>query len=156
MSRKHSIHYRPVPPDPILGSTLCERFIRYLMRGGKRTRAEHVFYGALARIAERTGRNPLEVLEEAFNNVRPRVEVTSRRVGGATYQIPTEVRPSRSVALAIRWLVNAARNRSERGMIEKLANEFIDAAARTGAAYDRREQVYRMAESNKAYAHYRV
>lgn len=156
MSRKQTVHDREVTPDPVLGSTLCERFIRYLMKGGKRTRSEYVFYGALLRIADKTGRNPLEVLDEAFANVRPRVEVQSRRVGGATYQIPAEVRPARSVALAIRWLVHAARARGERGMIERLANEFIDAAARQGGAYDRREQTYRMAEANKAYAHYRV
>ena len=156
MSRKHSIHYRGVTPDPILGSTVCERFIRYLMKGGKRTRSEYVFYGALLRIHERTGRNPLEVLEEAFVNVRPRVEVQSRRVGGSTYQIPAEVRPTRSVALTIRWITQAARNRSEKGMIERLANELIDASGRQGGAYEKREQVFRMAEANKAYAHYRV
>ncbi len=156
MSRKQTIHHREIPPDPVLGSTVCERFIRYLMGGGKRTRAEHVFYGALERIAERTGRNPLEVLEEAFVNVRPRVEVQSRRVGGSTYQIPAEVRPTRSVALTIRWLTQAARNRSEKGMIERLAGELIDASGKQGGAYDKREQVYRMAEANKAYAHYRV
>ncbi|NUQ00462.1 MAG: 30S ribosomal protein S7 [Armatimonadetes bacterium] len=156
MSRKQTIHFREVTPDPILGSTVCERFIRYMMRGGKRTRAEHVFYGALLRIAERTGRNPLEVLDEAFTNVRPRVEVQSRRVGGSTYQIPAEVRPTRAVALTIRWIVQAARNRSEKGMIDRLAAELIDASGRAGGAYERREQVYRMAEANKAYAHYRV
>lgn len=156
MSRKRTIHHRAVPPDPLLGSTLIERFVRYLMVGGKRTRAEHVFYGALLRIEERTGRNPLEVLEEAFINVRPSVEVTSRRVGGSTYQVPTEVRAKRSVALAIRWLVQAARSRAEKGMVEKLANELIDASNRAGGAYSRKEQVFRMAEANKAYAHYRL
>lgn len=156
MSRKQTIYHREVTPDPVLGSTVVERFIRYLMKGGKRTRAEYVFYGALNRIAERTGRNPLEVLEEAFTNVRPRVEVQSRRVGGSTYQIPAEVRPARSVALTIRWIVQAARHRGEKGMVERLANELIDAAARQGGAYERREQIYRMAEANKAYAHYRV
>ncbi|MCC7492917.1 MAG: 30S ribosomal protein S7 [Fimbriimonadaceae bacterium] len=156
MSRKHSIHHRETPPDPVLGSTVCERFIRYLMKGGKRSRSEHVFYGALLRIAERTGRNPLEVFEEAFLNVRPRIEVQSRRVGGSTYQIPAEVRPVRSVALTIRWIVGAARSRGEKGMIERLAAELIDASSRSGGAYERREQVFRMAEANKAYAHYRV
>ncbi len=156
MSRKRTIHHRPVPPDPLLGSTLCERFIRYMMIGGKRSRAEHVFYGALLRIEERTGRNPLEVLEEAFINVRPSVEVTSRRVGGSTYQVPSEVRAKRSVALAIRWLVQAARGRAEKGMIERLAGELVDAAGRQGGAYNRKEQVYRMAEANRAYAHYRL
>jgi len=156
VSRKQTIHHRETPPDPILGSTVVERFIRYLMKGGKRTRAEHVFYGALLRIGEKTGRNPMEVLDEAFTNVRPRVEVQSRRVGGSTYQIPAEVRPMRAVALTIRWLVQAARARSEKGMIERLANELIDASARQGGAYDKREQIFRMAEANKAYAHYRV
>ncbi len=156
MSRKHTINHRDVTPDPVLDSTVCERFIRYLMRGGKRTRAEYVFYGALLRIAERTGRNPLEVFEEAFINVRPRVEVQSRRVGGSTYQIPAEVRPVRAVALTIRWIVQAARKRSEKGMIDRLAAELIDASGRGGGAYERREQVFRMAEANKAYAHYRV
>lgn len=156
MSRKHTIHSRQVTPDPVLGSTVCERFIRYLMHGGKRTRAEYVFYGALLKIADRTGRNPLEVLEEAFVNVRPRVEVQSRRVGGSTYQIPADVRPKRAVALTIRWIVQAARKRSEKGMIDRLAGELTDAAGRAGGAYDKREQVFRMAEANKAYAHYRV
>ena len=156
MSRKHTIYYRPVSPDAVLGSTTTERFIRYLMRGGKRTRAEYCMYGALLRIAERTGRNPLEVFEEAFINARPRVEVQSRRIGGATYQVPVEVRPTRAVALTIRWIVNAARSRSEKGMVERLANELIDAAGRAGGAYNRREQIYRMAEASKAYAHYRV
>jgi small subunit ribosomal protein S7 len=156
MSRKHTIYSRPIPPDPVLDSTLVERFIRGLMRGGKRTRAEYCFYGALLRIAERTGRNPLEVFEEAFCNVRPRVEVQSRRIGGATYQVPVEVRPARAVALGIRWIVNAARSRGERGMVERLANELIDAAGRTGGAYNRREQIFRMAEASKAYAHYRA
>jgi small subunit ribosomal protein S7 len=156
MSRKHTIYHRPLSPDPVLGSTVSERFIRALMRGGKRTRAEYCFYGALLRIAERTGRNPLEVLEEAFINVRPRVEVQSRRIGGATYQVPVEVRPSRAVALTIRWIINAARGRGERGMVEKLANELIDAAGRAGGAYSRREQIFRMAEASKAYAHYRA
>lgn len=156
MSRKRTIYYREVPGDPVLNSPVCERFIRYMMRGGKRTRAEHVFYGALLRIGERTGRNPLEVLEEAFNNVRPRVEVTSRRIGGATYQVPQEVRATRSIALTIRWLVGAARDRAERGMIDKFANELIDAAGRQGGAYNRREQTYRMADASRAYAHYRM
>lgn len=156
MSRKQSINHRATPPDPILNSTVVERFIRYLMLGGKRTRAEYVFYGALLRIAEKSGRNPLEVLDEAFTNVRPRVEVQSRRVGGSTYQIPAEVRPMRSIALTVRWIVQAARTRSEKGMIERLANELIDAAARQGGAYEKREQIFRMAEANKAYAHYRV
>jgi small subunit ribosomal protein S7 len=156
MSRKHIIYNKSVSADPVLNSTLSERFIRGLMRGGKRTRAEYCFYGSLLRIAERTGRNPLEVLEEAFINVRPRVEVQSRRIGGATYQVPVEVRPSRAVALTIRWLIIAARGRGERGMIERFANELIDASSRAGGAYNRREQIYRMAEASKAYAHYRV
>jgi len=125
------------------------------MRKGKRSVAERIFYGALLEIERRTKQNPLDVFEQAIRNVMPMVEVRSRRIGGATYQIPMEVRPKRRIALAIRWLVEAARERSGRSMIEKLAQELIDASRNTGGAVTRRENTYRMAEANRAYAHYR-
>jgi small subunit ribosomal protein S7 len=155
MPRKGAAPRRQVPGDPVFGSVLAQRFINCLMRKGKKSVAEKVFYGALERIAERTNRNPLEVMAQAIRNVTPLVEVRSRRVGGATYQVPTEVRAERKIALSIRWLIQYARERSERGMTEKLANEILDASRNTGNAVKKKEDTHRMAEANKAFAHYR-
>jgi small subunit ribosomal protein S7 len=149
------MHQRPIVPDPIFHSTLVTRFIKGLMRQGKRTVAEQIFYQAMTIIEQRTHRNPLEILEQAYRNVMPDVEVRSRRVGGSTYQVPTEVRPRRRVALTIRWIVGTARKRPEHSMEERLAQELMDAARGVGDSVKRREDTYRMAEANRAYAHYR-
>jgi small subunit ribosomal protein S7 len=155
MPRKGAAPRRRVAGDPVFGSVLAQRIINNLMKKGKKSTAERVFYGALERIAERTNRNPLEVLTQAIRNVTPLVEVRSRRVGGSTYQVPTEVRAERKIALSIRWLLQYARERSERSMTEKLANEILDASRNTGNAIKKREDTHRMAEANKAFAHYR-
>ena len=155
MPRKGPAAKRQLNPDPILESVLCTRFINKLIRGGKKSVAEMIFYGALQEISDRHGRNPLEVLQLAIRNCMPMVEVRGRRVGGATYQVPVEVRTDRQVSLAIRWLVMYARQRPERSMRRKLAGEIWAAAQREGNAYKRRDEVHRMAEANKAYSHYR-
>ncbi|MCS6858705.1 MAG: 30S ribosomal protein S7 [Abditibacteriales bacterium] len=155
MPRKGPAPRRRLEGDPVFGSVMAQRFINCLMRKGKKSVAEKIFYGALQRIAERTHRNPLEVLAQAIRNVTPLVEVRSRRVGGATYQVPTEVRAERKISLSIRWILQYARERSERGMIEKLANEILDASRNTGNAIKKKEETHRMAEANKAFAHYR-
>jgi small subunit ribosomal protein S7 len=139
----------------VFGSELVSRIINKLMKGGKKSVAERIFYGALQMVREETGRNPLEVFNHAFRNIMPLLEVRPRRVGGATYQVPVEVRAQRQLTLTIRWLINAARARHERTMVERLARELMDASNREGAAMRRREEVQRMAEANKAYAHYR-
>lgn len=146
---------REVSPDPVFGSRLVSRFVNCLTRKGKKGKAEAIFYGALQRIAERSGRDPLSALEEALRNVMPTLEVRPRRVGGSTYQVPMEVRPSRRVALGIRWLLDAARRRPGKSMQERLAAEIMDAASASGAAVKKREDTHRMAEANKAFAHYR-
>jgi small subunit ribosomal protein S7 len=155
MPRKGPAERRPVPPDPVFGSRMASMFISRLLRRGKRSRAEQIFYGALARVHERTGRDPLEVLEQAMRAVMPVLEVRPRRVGGATYQVPMEVRPSRKLALGITWLVGTAETRSGRTMAERLAAELMDAAGGTGASVKKREDTHKMAEANKAFAHYR-
>ncbi len=155
MPRKGEIPRRQIPPDAVFNSQMVSTFINYLMKGGKKTVAEHIFYSALGLIHERTGRSPREVFHRALQNVTPELEVRPRRVGGATYQIPMEVSARRRLILPIRWLVRAARDRQERTMRERLAGELIDAANREGLAMRRREEVHRMAEANKAYAHYR-
>jgi len=155
MPRKGLAEIRPVEPDPIFQSTLVTRFIKGLMRKGKRSVAERIFYGALLEIEDREHKNPLEVFQQAIYNVMPEIEVRSRRIGGSTYQVPTEVRPKRRVALAIRWLINSARQRPEKSMRERLARELTDAARGVGEAIKKREDTYRMAEANRAYAHYR-
>lgn len=144
-----------MPGDPVYGSELVQRFINKMMVDGKKSVAEGIFYGALIRIEERSGRNPLEVFAQAMKNVTPTVEVRSRRVGGATYQVPTEVRPERKTALAIRWTIDNARKRNEKTMVDKLASELMDAAKGSGTAVKKREDTHRMAEANKAFAHYR-
>ena len=155
MPRKGEAPRRRPAPDPVFESRVVSLFINYLMEGGKKTTAERVFYGALDLVQERTSQNPLEVFQSALQNVTPEVEVRPRRVGGATYQVPIEVSARRRLLLPIRWLVRAARERNERTMVQRLAGELMDAANREGVAMRRREDVHRMADANKAYAHYR-
>lgn len=146
---------RELVPDPRFGSEVLARFVNMLMLSGKKSVAERVVYGALDQVQARASQLPLEVLQKALDNVQPLVEVKSRRVGGATYQVPVEVRPSRRLALAMRWLIDAARKRSEKGMMAKLAGELFDAHENRGAAVKKREDTHRMAEANKAFSHYR-
>jgi small subunit ribosomal protein S7 len=155
MPRKGPAPRRATEPDRIYNSRLVARFISKLMRGGKRSIAEQIFYGALQRVHEQTERNPLDVFAQAVRNCMPRLEVRGRRVGGANIQVPVEVRPDRQVALAIRWLVGYSRERGEKTMAEKLAHELVDASNMQGNAVRRREEVHRMAEANRAFAHYR-
>ncbi len=155
MPRRAEIGRRERTPDAVFGSALIMQFINMLMKGGKKTVAERIFYGAMERIQERSGRNPLEVMREALHNVMPPLEVRPRRVGGATYQIPMEVAARRQVTLALRWLVAEARSRHEKTMVERLANELMDAAEKEGGTIKRRDDMQRMAAANKAYAHYR-
>ncbi len=158
MSRRVQAPRRSVLPDPKYDSEMLTRFINMLMKSGKKSVAERIVYGALERIAQRGGytdERALEVLEQALDNVKPTVEVKSRRVGGATYQVPIEVRPTRRQTLAMRWLIDAARKRSEKSMAMRLANELLDAAENRGTAVKKREDTHRMADANKAFAHYR-
>ncbi|OQX62905.1 MAG: 30S ribosomal protein S7 [Desulfococcus sp. 4484_241] len=155
MPRKREVPVRPVPPDARYNSKLVSMFINKLMRDGKKSTAESILYGAFDIIREKTGREPLEVFEEAIANVKPKLEVKSRRVGGSTYQVPTEIRESRRVALSIRWIIGYARARAEKGMKLKLAGELMDAANQRGASVKKREDTHRMAEANKAFAFYR-
>ncbi len=153
--RRRRAPQRPVLPDPVHGSKVLTKFINAIMLDGKKSIAQKIMYGALERIESKTGEKGIEVFNKAMENVRPVMEVKSRRVGGATYQVPVEVRPVRQQSLAIRWLVEAARKRNERTMMERLANELIDAASEKGAAFKKKEDTYKMAEANKAFAHYR-
>ncbi|MGQ9487934.1 MAG: 30S ribosomal protein S7 [Armatimonadota bacterium] len=155
MPRKGPAPRRVIPPDPVYNDVLVQRFINRLMMCGKKSVTEKIFYRAMEIVGERTKRNPLEVFHQALKNVMPVLEVRPRRVGGATYQVPMEVRPERRISLGIRWLVTSARKRGGRTMIEKLAAELIDAANNQGAAVKKREDTHRMAEANKAFAHYR-
>ena len=155
MPRRREIPKRVITPDPKYGDRQVAKFMNVIMTRGKKSTAEHICYGALDIIAERTQDDPMRVFRRAIENVRPRVEVKSRRVGGATYQVPVEVRPERGTALAMRWLKSFARARPGKSMREKLANELIDAANERGESTRRREEMHRMAEANKAYAHYR-
>ncbi len=155
MSRRRDAEKRPVIGDPAYGDELVTKFMNCIMRDGKKALAERVFYGALEIVQERTKNEPLQVFKDAVENARPMVEVRSRRVGGATYQVPVEVRPSRRQTLAIRWLVGFARARSEKTMRERLAAELMDAAAGRGATVKKRDDTHRMAEANKVFAHYR-
>lgn len=155
MPRKGPAPRRVIPPDPVYNDLLVQRFINRLMVCGKKSVAEKIFYRAMEIVGERTKRNPLEVFHQALKNVMPVLEVRPRRVGGATYQVPMEVRPERRISLGIRWLVTSARKRGGRTMIEKLAAEIMDAANNQGAAVKKREDTHRMAEANKAFAHYR-
>ena len=155
MPRRRVVAKRDVLPDPKFGNTTLAKFINHVMISGKKSIAERIVYGALDKILERGNENPLEVFEKALESIAPVVEVKSRRVGGATYQVPVEVRPSRRTALAMRWLVDAARKRGEKSMDLRLAGEMLDAAENKGAAVKKREDVHRMAEANKAFSHYR-
>lgn len=155
MPRKGHVPKRQVIPDPVYSSPLVSKFINCIMWKGKKSTAEQVFYGALDIIKEKTGEDPLKVFKKAVDNVKPVLEVKSRRVGGANYQVPIEVNQYRRVSLSIRWLITYTRMRKEKSMQERLAAEFMDAAGNRGAAVKRREDVHRMAEANKAFAHYR-
>jgi small subunit ribosomal protein S7 len=153
--RRRRAPQRPVLPDPVYGSKVLTKFINAIMLDGKKSIAQKIMYQALERIESKTGEKGIEVFNKAMENVRPVMEVKSRRVGGATYQVPVEVRPVRQQSLAIRWLVEAARKRNERTMVERLSNELMDAATEKGAAFKKKEDTYKMAEANKAFAHYR-
>ena len=155
MPRRRRIEPRKILPDPKFGSELLAKFINVLMVDGKKSTAEAIVYGALETLSQRTGKNALEAFDAALENVRPTVEVKSRRVGGSTYQVPVEVRPTRRNALAMRWVIEAARKRGDKSMALRLANELTDAADNKGSAVKKREDVHRMAEANKAFAHFR-
>lgn len=155
MSRRRVAEPRQVLPDPKFGSEMLAKFINMVMVSGKKSVAEKIVYGALDRVTEKGGGDALEALEKALDNVRPLVEVKSRRVGGATYQVPVEVRPRRRNALAMRWMIDAARKRGEKTMALRLAGEIMDAAENRGNAVKKREDTHRMAEANKAFSHYR-
>ncbi len=155
MSRRQQAVKRHVPADPKFGSTTVTKFINSLMLDGKKSTAEGIFYEAMRIVEEKTGQPGVNVFKQALNNVKPAVEVKSRRVGGATYQVPVEVRPERRNALAIKWVVQYSRLRAERSMAERLANEVLAAARNEGSAVKKREDTHRMAEANKAFAHYR-
>jgi len=144
-----------VDPDPIYESRLVTKFVNCMMGGGKKSVAEHIFYSTLEELGKKTGQDPLEVFNRAVENVKPRLEVRSRRVGGATYQVPMEMRPARRTTLAIRWLIQYARDRAERGMVSKLTAELLDALNNQGGAVKKKQDTHRMAEANKAFAHYR-
>lgn len=156
MPRRRVVAKREVLPDPKYGERLISRFINSLMLDGKKSIAESILYGALDVVEERAkGEDPVEIFRQAVDNVRPAVEVKSRRVGGSTYQVPVEIRPDRRTALAIRWLITAARKRGEKTMRERLANELLDSANNRGAAVKKKDETHRMADANKAFAHYR-
>ena len=155
MPRRARIQKRTILPDPIYGNPQLAKFINCVMLEGKKSTAEKIVYDALSFVEERTGANPVTVLNNALDNVRPRIEVKSRRVGGATYQVPVEVKPRRATTLSIRWLVGYSRQRREKTMAQRLANELLDAGNGIGTAVKRREDMHKMAESNKAFAHYR-
>jgi small subunit ribosomal protein S7 len=155
MPRRAEIQVRPVEPDPVYSSPLVTQVINKVMSNGKKSTAEAIVYSALERISEKTGKPPVEVLEQAVKTVTPVLEVKSRRVGGANYQVPVEVPQRRARTLAVRWLVDYARQRREKGMVDKLSNEILDALNQQGGAFKRKDDVYRMAQANKAFAHYR-
>ena len=155
MPRRREVPKRQILPDPKFGDLTLAKFMNAVMVDGKKSVAERIVYGALDLVEQRVKRDPLEVFSEALENAKPVVEVKSRRVGGATYQVPVEVRPSRQLALAMRWVVDSARRRGEKSMGERLAGELLDAAESRGGAVKKREDVHRMAEANKAFSHYR-
>jgi small subunit ribosomal protein S7 len=156
MPRRREVPKREIAPDPLYNSTLVTKFVNTVMGAGKRSTAERIMYGAFDIIKEKTGDEPLKVFKKAIDNVKPSLEVKSRRVGGSNYQVPIEVNPNRRLSLSIRWLVGYARSRGDgKTMQEKLANEFMDAANLRGGAVKKREDTHRMAEANKAFAHYR-
>jgi len=155
MPRKGEVRRRDVLPDPKFHDRLVTKFVNAMMFGGKKSSAERIFYGALDLVAQRTKEDPLVIFRRALDNVKPSVEVRSRRVGGATYQVPVEVRPVRRMSLGMRWLVSFARGRGEKSMADRLAGEIVDAANSRGAAIKKKEDTHRMADANKAFAHYR-
>ena len=155
MSRRHRAEKRDILPDAKFRDQIVSKFMSCLMYAGKRSIAERIVYGAFAKMEARTGQPPVALFHDALNNVRPMVEVRSRRVGGATYQVPVEVRPERAQALAIRWTIDAARKRSEVTMVDRLSGELLDASNNRGTAVKRKEDTHRMAEANKAFSHYR-
>ena len=153
--RRRKAPVRAVLPDPVYGSKVLTKFINAIMLDGKKSVAQKVVYDALERIEDKSGEKGIEVFNKAMDNIKPVIEVKSRRVGGATYQVPIEVRPVRQQSLGIRWVVDAARKRNERTMMERLSNELMEAATDKGSAFKKKEDTYRMAEANKAFAHYR-
>ena len=155
MSRRHAAEKREILPDPKFGDRVLSKFMNNLMIDGKKSIAEGIVYGAFERVEGKLKRAPVEVFHEALENIKPSVEVKSRRVGGATYQVPVEVRPERREALAIRWMIGAARKRNENTMVERLAGEVMDAINSRGTAVKKREDTHKMAEANKAFSHYR-
>ena len=155
MPRRREVPQREVLPDPKVGNQDVSKFINVIMQSGKKSVAERIVYGAFDHISSKSGKDPLEVFSSAVANVKPVVEVKSRRVGGANYQVPVEVRPSRRMALSMRWLREAARKRAEKSMAQRLAGELLEASEGRGSAMKKREEVHRMAEANKAFSHYR-
>jgi small subunit ribosomal protein S7 len=155
MPRKGHIAKREVPADPVYGSTLVTKFVNNMMWGGKKSTAQSIFYEAMTNLEQKGGDEALKLFKKAVENVKPLLEVKSRRVGGANYQVPIEVNPERRTSLAIRWIISYGRSRGEKGMVEKLTAELLDAANGRGAAMKKKEDVHRMAEANKAFAHYR-
>lgn len=155
MSRRRAAEKKEILPDPRFGDFVLAKFINSIMSKGKKSTAERIVYGALEKMQGRGGKNSIDLFHEALENVRPSVEVRSRRVGGATYQVPTEVRPERSQALAIRWLIGGARKRSEKTMVDRLSAELSDAANNRGVSVKKREDTHKMAEANRAFSHYR-
>ena len=155
MPRRREVPKREILPDPKYGNVELSKFMNVIMEGGKKAVAERIIYGALETMEKKSGKDPLELFITAINNVKPMVEVKSRRVGGANYQVPVEVRPSRRMALAMRWLRESARKRSEKSMDQRLAAEMLDAAENRGGAVKKRDEVHRMADANKAFAHFR-
>ncbi|HXU32567.1 MAG TPA: 30S ribosomal protein S7 [Thermoanaerobaculia bacterium] len=155
MPRRREVPKREILPDPLYNSQLVTKFVNVVMRDGKKTTAERILYAALDAIREKTGDDPMKVFKKAVENVKPSVEVKSRRVGGSTYQVPVEVRPARRLALSMRWLISTAQARGEKTMRARLAAELMDAAEGRGTAIKKREDTHRMAEANKAFAHYR-
>jgi small subunit ribosomal protein S7 len=155
MPRRREISKREVLPDPLYNSQLVTKFVNVVMREGKKTVAERILYDALEQIRQKSNDDPMKVFKKAIENVKPAVEVKSRRVGGSTYQVPVEVRPTRRLALSMRWIIQSAQKRGEKTMRQKLAGELLDAAENRGGAIKKREDTHRMAEANKAFAHYR-
>jgi len=155
MSRRHRAEKRDIIPDPKFGDLVVSKFMNSLMLDGKKSVAESIVYGAFDRIQSKTSQDPLQVFHDALDNVKPAVEVRSRRVGGATYQVPVEVRPERRQALAIRWLIDASRKRNESTMVDRLSGELLDAAQNRGASVKKREDTHKMADANRAFSHYR-
>jgi len=155
MSRRHAAEKREILPDAKFGDKVLTKFMNNMMKDGKKAAAERIIYNALGRVEDKIKRAPLEVFHEALDNIKPSVEVRSRRVGGATYQVPVEVRPERREALAIRWLIKAAKSRNENTMEERLAGELVDAVQNRGSAVKKREDTHKMADANKAFSHYR-